>query len=192
MSDRRAAAIGGRPYSAKNPTGLTPERLEVCRKVGRFLAERGYIIDSGNAPGADQAYGRGVNSVDPSLLHLHLPWAGANKGAIVAGNVVHVLEELDEKTLDFYTETARYYRKNGFGGLNQWGIKLMTRNSSILMPPPTLVPVTMVIAHPSSKSWGGGTGQGMRIAEGKGIPLHDISKMDYTQLEALCNLIAGG
>jgi hypothetical protein len=192
MPDIRYACIGGRPFSEKNPTGLTPAQLLICEKIGGYIAEQGYIVDSGNAPGADQAYGKGVNRVNPALLHLHLGWKGFEERAVRDGNVIHLLEDLDEKTFDFYTETARYYRKNGFAGLRQGGIKLMTRNSSIVMPPPTLEPVTRVIAFPGAKPGGGGTGQGMRIADGKSIPLSDISKMNAAQLEALCNLIAEG
>jgi hypothetical protein len=192
MLDERYACIGGRPFDAmKNPTGLVDAQLQVCYELGVYLAELGIIVDSGNAPGADQAYGRGVNSVDPSLLHLHLPWKSFEAHAVVAGNVVHLLGDLDTKTLGFYTELAAKYH-NHWRNLKATVRPLMVRNSSIIIPPPATLATKRVIAFPSTKRGGGGTGQGMRIAEGEGIPLSDISKMGDAQLEALCNLIAEG
>ena len=191
MPDIRYACIGGRPFSEKNPTGLTPDQLLICERIGGHIAERGYIVDSGNAPGADQAYGRGVNRVNPELLHLHLPWRSFEAQAVRDGNVIHALEDLDAEVLEFYKELAHKAR-GGFGGLRQGGIKLMTRNSSIVIPPPAVLSTVRVIAFPSAKRGGGGTGQGMRIAALREIPLSDVSKMNYTQLEALCNLITEG
>ena len=47
----------------------------------------------------------------------------------------------------------------------------------------------MVLAWPSKKVGGGGTGQGMRIAEGKGVTLVDLKDFGPKELYDLCESI---
>lgn len=173
----RVACIGSRD--------LNPYQTAMCEKLGAWIVQCGHILDSGNAPGADQAYARGANQFRPDLVHLHLPWYNFERQAIHDDNVVHILDDLDQLHLDFYNKIAQ---KNhpAFHRLSQGAKKLMIRNSSIVFPPPMYFPVDMCLAIPSAKRGGGGTGQGMRIAQHESIKLVDLRGYLDPDLFLLC------
>lgn len=50
------------------------------------LLQSGYAITSGNAPGADQAWARGANTINPRWVTLFLPWADFEQQAIHPNN----------------------------------------------------------------------------------------------------------
>jgi len=161
--DVRIACIGSRD--------LTTAQLGICEKLGFWVVQCGHILDTGNAPGADQAFARGANQVRPDLVHLHLPWYNFERQAIHDDNVVHLLNDLDELHFKLYESVAIQHHP-AWGRLSQGARKLMLRNSSIMFPTVVPegsgiegVPVDMCLALPSDKPGGGGTGQGMRIAQ---------------------------
>ncbi len=168
----RIAGIGSR--------GLDEGQLDVCYRLGIFIATCGGEIHSGNADGADQAFARGGNTVDPTLVHLHLPWPNFNREAIVRGNHIHLPQEQSG-----YAETAAKYHPT-WKYLTQGARKLHTRNVSIVCWPTMK---DMVLAFPSNKKGGGGTGQGMRVAKGFDVPVIDLNGMDTAQLYELCERI---
>ena len=165
----RIAGIGSR--------ALNGARLDICRRLGAFIATCGGEIHSGNAGGADQAFARGGNSVDPRLVHLHLPWPNFEARAIHPDNVIHLPQEQSG-----YAETAAKYHP-AWKHLTQGGRKLHTRNVSIVCWPTMK---DMVLAFPSNKKGGGGTGQGMRVAEGFDVPVIDLNGMTNAELSELC------
>ncbi len=160
--------------------GLQPIDLNTCFRLGQFIAKCGGVLDSGNADGADQAFAEGANSVDPALVHLHLPWPNFNREAIVRGNVIHLPQEQSR----FAEEAAKYHP--AWRRLSQGAQKLHIRNVDIVCWPRLK---DMVLAFPSQKRGGGGTGQGMRVAEGYDIPVIDLNGMDEAQLYTLCEFI---
>jgi len=173
------ACIGSRSLSA--------EQIETCETLGQFIARCGHVVSSGNAEGADQAFQRGAGKVSGKNVSVHLPWPGFNLNVALTFYQCRIVSELDSDVYREYEEmAAKYHPKWKF--LRQGARKLHTRNVGILFPEPH-TPVKMVIAWPSQKPGGGGTGQGMRIAEGLGIPLVDISNAGRTELFHLCERI---
>lgn len=168
----RMAGIGSRDLQASD--------LQTCLALGQFIAKCGGELHSGNARGADQAFAAGANSVNPELVHLHLPWPNFEKEAIVGGNHIHLPQEQSA-----YDVTAAKYHP-AWRHLSQGARKLHTRNVSIVCWPTIK---DMVLAFPSQKKGGGGTGQGMRVAEGHDIPVIDLNGMDTAQLHTLCESI---
>lgn len=164
----KVACIGSRD--------LTPEQLELCREIGRGVVSKGFELHSGNAVGADQAYARGGNEVNPEMVHLHLPWRGFNRKAIEAGNHAHVYPF---DGMRFYVDIAAECHPK-WDYLRDYVKKLHARNVSILMPQRQAVGVC--VAWPSQRLGGGGTGQGMRIAKAKGIRLIDLTKTPAQQV----------
>ncbi len=59
--------------------------------MGGIIVEKGFTLVSGNAEGADQAWARGANKVNPSRVMLYLPWKQFNAAAVHPDNTVHVL-----------------------------------------------------------------------------------------------------
>src|SRR4051812_26972395 len=69
---------------------ITPEVWQKLSKIGAFIANQGWTINSGNAIGADYAFAAGVNGVDPQLVNLYMPWPSYNASHLVFGNSVHL------------------------------------------------------------------------------------------------------
>ncbi len=154
----RVACIGSREISEKVRNEL--------RRIGRFIARKGWIVVSGNALGSDEMYVRGANSVDPCCVKLFLPWASYNKELIVPGNVL-VLEAEEE-----WTEIARAHHPK-YDDLKQGAQKMMQRNVGIVADADV---VLAVLNH--KKPGGGGTGQGWRVAETMKKPRLDVSGLE--------------
>lgn len=165
----RIACIGSR--------ALNEGDLHTCFQLGEFIANQGGEIHSGNAEGADQAFANGANTVDPERVHLHLPWASFNHSAVVAGNVAH----LPVEGSGFEMTAAKYHPRWKY--LKQGARKLHIRNVSIVVWPCVK---DLVLAFPSQKAGGGGTGQGIRIATGLGIEVIDLNGLTREDLSNLC------
>lgn len=164
----KVACIGSRD--------LTEDQLDLCVEIGRLVVANGFELHSGNADGADQAYARGGNSVNPEMVHLHLPWLSFKKNAIVLGNHVYIYPF---DSMRFYVDIAADCHPK-WQYLKDYAKKLHARNASILVPGQQNV--DFCVAWPSSRPGGGGTGQGMRIAERRGIKLIDLTRTPAEQV----------
>lgn len=157
----------------------TKEQRAVCVKLGMWIAVNKHQLRSGNAEGCDQAYAEGANHIDPTAVHLCLPWPNYERQAVVAGNHVHLLEDLDPTHLQALREEAARTHKR-WSNLTQGTQKLHTRNGLIIES------CDLILALPNSSPWGGGTGQGMRIAEQRGIRVVNLTKLNQQELHNLC------
>jgi hypothetical protein len=138
---------------------LNLEEQDLCFKIGKFLS-KDYIIKTGNAKGADQAYARGVNLIDPKRLYLYLPWKTYNLEALVNGNAI--LYEPEKEWFNIAKETHLFWDSLGYGGK-----ALHARNVGIVEN------VEFVIAFPNNSN-GGGTVMGMRLATKNNIPVYNL------------------
>jgi hypothetical protein len=152
---KRVACIGSR--------GLEPGQLGLCEEVGAYLAQNGFTVSTGNADGADQAFARGANFVNPRAVELHLPWASYNRDAIVDGNSVFI----DGSNVQFREIAAELH--GAWNMLGRGPQALHTRNVGIVKD------CIQVIAWPKAGPYKGGTGMGMRTSEHFGIPVIDMS-----------------
>src|SRR5436305_1567732 len=88
ISTRRTSA-GADPYYAGVGSRKTPEdALERMRHYAARLAERGFILRSGGAPGADTAFEEGTKDFPHHQRMIYLPWVGFNNHVegVVVGN----------------------------------------------------------------------------------------------------------
>lgn len=175
----RIAGIGSRE--------LAPEQLEICRTLGAWAVQQGHELFSGNAEGADYAFATGGNSVDPTRVNLMLPWRSYNERQLHPDNRVASVEDLYENERKYYTALAQEHHP-AWPRLSRGARLLHMRNGLILCPPTRKgsFPVDLCLAWPSQKPGGGGTGQGMRIAQALGIRLVDLSLTTRGELHALC------
>lgn len=180
----RIAGIGSRE--------LTPEQLATCRTLGEWAVKCGHRVVSGNAEGADYAFASGANSYSPKSVSLMLPWGGFNNPQVNPLNLVISEADLDQTEREFYLRLARKYHPS-FDYLSQGAKKLHLRNGMILFPPGgnNPPPVDLVLAWPSAKKGGGGTGQGMRIGDGEGIPVANLSRFEREDFRQLAETIRG-
>ena len=139
------AGIGSR----KTPS----EYLEFFSKLGRYLENKGYILRSGGAKGADIAFELKVNK---SNKEIYLPWHGfeGNKSTLVV-----------EKKEAF--DIAKKYHPY-WNNLKQGARKLHARNSHQVLGLDLNTPSDFIICY-TNKS--GGTQQALRIAKDYNIPI---------------------
>jgi DNA recombination-mediator protein A len=160
MNDVSVAIIGTR-----NPT---PWQRDCAYHLAQQLSQKGIRIRTGAAYGVDEAamYGSLIN-----MLDVYLPWASYNAGIIPVGCNITVYNKWEHTT---WTESVAKYHPapERLGGATN----LHARNYGIIADP---IPVHMVIAFPTTRD-SGGTGQGIRIANGLGLMVR--------QLVATCNI----
>lgn len=154
--------------------------LKWIEETGAALARAGYTIRSGNAPGADQAWARGANSVDPTKVELCLPWEGFEARAIVSGNIVRRIRSTDHKYYDAVKETHP-----AFGHLSAAALNLHARNAMIGDGA-----YLMLGSLNPSKPGGGGTGGAFRIAQRYGVITMNVA--DALVRETIDKRIAAG
>jgi hypothetical protein len=154
---KRIACIGS--------TKANTEDLQLCQLIGYTIAKMNIKLASGNAIGADQAYAQGANFVDETLVYLYLTGKNHNTYAIKEKN--NLIYNND------HPEWVRIAKENHpkYDYLSSNIQNLFNRNAGIV------IASDLVIALPSpNKSWGGGTGHGVKIAQQLGIPVWNIKK----------------
>lgn len=134
-----------------------------CVAIGYALTILGKRINSGNAKGCDFAYANGANFVRPQNVTLYLPEATHESSHWCFGNIIVTEHE------PIWSDIARAHHPK-YDYMNSYVQKLFDRNAGIVLNS------DFIIALPSSKPWGGGTGHGMKIAKSRNIPVLDVSK----------------
>jgi len=158
------AGIGSRetPYEIRNLMTELAQRLE----------DHGFILRSGAADGADQAFEKGVrNEINKEI---YLPWKGFNGHA----------SPLFEISNDAVATVNNFHSRPEY--LNNAAIKLMARNSYQVLGQRLDKPACFVLCwtpdgcedHASRKRVTGGTGQAISIAHFKNIPIFNLKNLD--------------
>jgi len=149
------AGIGSR----KTP----PHVLSYFYQLGRYFAQKGYVLRSGAAQGADQAFEKGCDSVGGEK-EIYLPWKGfegSNSPLIVSD-------------LEAYLIAERYHPN--WINLSAGAKKLQARNSHQVLGQDLRTPSDFIICWTENGSGAGGTGQAIRIARAYGIPVFDAGQ----------------
>lgn len=136
------------------------EILSVFENIGSYLANKGYILRSGHAQGADQAFECGCNKVN-GKKEIYLPWykfEGSKSNLIVQQGEAY---EIAEKYHPYW-----YNLKDG-------ARKLQARNSHQVLGKDLDTPSKFIICWTKGGKGSGGTGQALRIAKAYNIPIFD-------------------
>lgn len=150
------AGIGSR----KTPT-VIQQRMTVFAH-GRLL--EGYTLRSGGADGADIAFESGA----ADLKEIFLPYDGFNNKR---ANGITIIDAL---TLPTYEE-ARYIAKQyhpKWASLDEKSRRFHTRNVYQVLGADLNTPIEMVACWTVDRKASGGTGQAIRIALAKDIPVY--------------------
>jgi len=153
------------------------EQEKLCISLSRYLGTKGCILHTGAAEGADQTFALGAFSVGSKVV-FHLPWK-KHAAEFIASLPPHHRDLLDVRVLntnkrdrddDAFTSVGRFHPAPDH---LSWGAAcLHARNYRIISPEKF---VDFVLALPSPG--GGGTMQGVRIAEHYGIPVIRLDKI---------------
>ncbi len=173
-----------RTYAGIGTRFPTDVQETLCIRAARYLGHNGYELHTGAAEGIDQICAMGAFSVAAKVV-FHLPWKKHSQEFIDALPPHHrdlldvrVLKtKKSERDNDAFTSVAKYHPAPD---RLSWGAAcLHARNYRILVPDD---PVDFVLALPSPK--GGGTMQGVRIAESLGIPVVRLDQLSDEEARA--------
>lgn len=136
---------------------------DVCllfERVATYLAKQNYILRSGGAEGADQAFECGCDKAK-GKKEIYLPWSNfeGSKSKLVVKDAMAF-------------EIAKNYHP-GWEYLSQGAQKLQARNSHQILGKILNNPVEFVICWTKGGKGSGGTGQAIRIARGYEVPIFD-------------------
>ena len=162
----------------------TPENeLRKMKEIAKILAKAGIVLRSGGAVGADSAFEKGCNEVDPGLKEIYLPWNGfdpaQNGNPRYADNRVIFADQASSRHL----EMARKYHPN-FDKLGRGGKALMARNGSQMLGRNMEKASDFVVCWTKNGKEVGGTGQAIRMAEDLGIKTYNIGSPELKHQRA--------
>lgn len=140
--------------------------------TGALLVRNDYVIISGNAEGADQAWQTGGNSVDPARVIVCQPWHGYNMQALHPRNHVRQVRGVSHSTRVHLAEVAAAVHPR-WVSLSRSDRDLHIRNVFLCEGS------AGILGAPNhKKAGGGGTGMSIRLAKFWKIPFFDVTRTD--------------
>jgi hypothetical protein len=139
------------------------------------LADCGWWLRSGGAPGADSAFENGANlQAVPRMgrnafKQIFLPWDGF-QNRYVSEDPAHIFTPPSDAA---YEVAAQYHP--AWQRCSNAARSLHARNSHIILGPALSYPVKFVMCWTPRGEGGGGTGQGIRVAKAWKIPVVDMA-----------------
>lgn len=138
------------------------------------LADCGWWLRSGGAPGADSAFENGANlQATPRMgrnafKQIFLPEDGFQQRYVVE-DPAHIFLPSPEAFEIAAKHHPAWHRCNDFAR------KAHARNSHIILGPTLTDPVKFVLCWTPRGEGGGGTGQGIRVARAYNVPVFDMA-----------------
>jgi hypothetical protein len=148
-------------YAGVGSRETPDDMLALCQMAAEALADQNYVLRTGHAPGADQAFERGAGR----LAEVFLPWPSFENSEPLEADVIH-----DGPTVDAMRIAARLHPN--WANLKQGAQKLHARNVHQVLGADTKSPSVFVLCwHQGS----GGTMQAVRIAEAHNVPVFNLA-----------------
>lgn len=152
------AGIGSR----KTPDDI----LDVMSNFAYVAGRHGWILRTGGAPGADQAFERGAVLGDCEI-EMYLPWPGFEN---------HSFGTLDMPKPEAYEIAKKYHP--AWHRLSQGAQKLISRNTHQVLGENLDDPADLVVCWTEGGKLKGGTAQALRIAMDWDIPIKNLANED--------------
>lgn len=159
----------------KSYTGIgsrdTPsDIMELMTMMAKHLSRNNWILRSGGAGGADQAFEAGCDNVNGSK-EIYIPWANFEKSnsKLIVSN---------PKSFEMAEKYHPYWHN-----LSSGAKKLQARNCHQVLGSDLKSPSNLVICYTKNGKGQGGTGQAIRIAKAYNIPIFDCG--NYSDLSEL-------
>ena len=166
---RSYAGIGAR---------ATPRDIQsIMTAVAQKLEAEDWILRSGGAAGADQAFQRGVTN--PAAMQIFLPNERPFQGHI-PGSQPHLInyQQMPGAKQAFATVNQFHPAPER---LSDYARHLMARNAMQALGPALNDPSKMIVAWTPGGQITGGTGQALRMAQTYGIPVRNLGNQDTLQ-----------
>lgn len=139
------------------------EILKIFNNIGKYLADKNYILRSGHAKGADQAFEHGCNEAS-GKKEIYLPWANFE-----GSNSKLVVENL--KAYEIAQKFHPYWHN-----LKDGARKLQARNSHQVLGKNLNTLSNFIICWTKDGKDIGGTAQAIRIARHYEIPIFNAGE----------------
>lgn len=165
----------------------TPRKyVELFKRVGKYLAEQGVVLRSGRADGADEAFEIGCD-MGSGKKEIYVPWASfggkqfnkyiltLNGARLKKAKECIVLKEFRDNP-EPYKIAEKYHPQ--WNILKQGAKKLQARNSHQVLGKDLKTPSSFIICWTEEGKGQGGTGQALRIAKDKDIPIFDCGNYE--------------
>jgi hypothetical protein len=177
----RSDMANKRLYYAGVGSRNTPEDIQLLmEQLANMLREDGFILRTGHAPGADQAFERGAGG----QAQIFLPWHTFEQDAdfsasrdpeTAAVTYPEIFDGPQEQAVDFVERLHP-----NWGNLSQGAKKLHARNVHQIIGPNVALPtpVEFVICWTLDAAVVGGTATAIRLAEERNIPVWNLADED--------------
>ena len=144
---------------------VIPDEIKISfEKFGRFAQDRGLVLRSGGAEGADSAFEK---YVIPANKQIFLPWKHYNGHLSRLCNPSNKAYQIAKK---FHPRWNEY----------SCGVqKLLARNVHQLLGPNLRSPVEFVVCWTEDGNETGGTGQGIKMAQTLDIPVFNFGAKSF-------------
>lgn len=169
-------------YAGIGSRGIPEKISKDMQYIASYLSNLGYILRSGNAEGADQAFAKGVNN---DLAQIWLPWKDFQKGFTLL-HPKHKYIVIGDNDKEAYDSVVKYH-PNG-KNLTETSRKFMARNYRQVVGKDE--PDSMfVVCWTVDGKLVGGTAQAIRIALDKDIPVYNLAVIDKEQVIRNINIL---
>lgn len=157
----------GSYYTGVGSRETPADILNFMGSVAAALAERGLILRSGGATGADEAFELGCAG-KPSQIFV--PWRGFTR-RLTIGSTLYVISELP--CYEQARILAREHHPN-WARCTEGARLLHSRNVTQVLGPTLNEPSAFLLCWTKSGGAVGGTGQAIRVAEANDVPVYNL------------------
>ena len=162
----------GQTYAGIGSRETPPDICKTMTELARQLSQLGFILHSGGADGADNAFEQGAGA-----KKIFIPWDGFN-GRKQDGETFVVPPYNEVYTTKYHPAANK---------LSPAAKRLMSRNAYQVLGADLCSPVDFVVCWTKDGKASGGTGQAIRIAVDRNIPVFNLK--NPTALQELCQYI---
>lgn len=146
----------------------TPELiLQLMTQIANDLAKSGWLLRSGFADGADNAFAYGAEAAQ-GKMELYLPWAGFNNAP--RNDDRFVIPDFSDLQMQIAAKCHPAWNQ-----CSQGAKKLHARNVNQVLGKNLDDPSDLIICWTPNGSGSGGTGQAIRIAKIAEVPVFDLA-----------------
>jgi hypothetical protein len=167
-------------YTGVGSRETPKEILTAMYNLGLNLAEQNWLLRSGHAPGADQAFEAGCVH-QGGKKQIFLPWDGFENASQT--NPDYITPAFSDHVMELAAEIHPAWDK-----CKRWVRRMHARNINQVIGPDDFNPVLsdLLICWTKGASGAGGTGQAIRLAHRLGVPVFDLAdSRQWDQLEAM-------
>jgi hypothetical protein len=169
-------------YAGIGSRETPPAVLDLMARAASWLASEGWVLRTGMAAGADQAFYRGARA--HGAFELYLPWPAFEAGA---RSPAHRAEQLvlDQPNAAAYELAARLHP--AWSRLTRGVRALHARNCHQVLGADLASPARFVLCWTPDGSLDGrgrrvgGTGQALRIAHHHGITIFNLARPEHVE-----------